>query len=452
MLNKLKISKKMKKIFIILFMVICFNNFKAYSQFEQLSQLIQSGVTDAEKLSGAYLKPITTGFIFGMGNGWYNTAKTHKLGGFDIGFGVGYVTAPASAKNFNIKDLKLNAIQLTDSSKTMAPTIFGNTENNLTIRIKQQLSFSVENITSIVNEATSEYQLTGPQKDILNQILTSQTASTLTTKTFQIDQEITSFDLKGLKGYVGDMPLPEEYLGVPEVTLLQAAVGLPLDFEVGVRYVPTLSFSGWNFNQIGFQVKHEFKRWIPGFKTVPIDVSALLGYNHMAFYTDNLDYNSMLPINSASFIRDNSFTLFNDQKFSTTINSFTTQIIISKKLLIFTPYIGFGFTSGSFNMGFKGHYAIPGVALDKNALKTSALNNTPINELVKPALVDPNSTEYVFLVKPENKKDPITIKDNATAMNATVGFRLQLLLLSLNLQYTIQPYAMYHFGMGFSFR
>lgn len=46
------------------------------------SILLASG--DAEKLTEAYINPAMKGLIFGMNNGWYHTAKTHKLLGFDI--------------------------------------------------------------------------------------------------------------------------------------------------------------------------------------------------------------------------------------------------------------------------------------------------------------------------------------------------------------------------------
>ena len=42
-------------------------------------------------------------FGAGLNNGWYNTAKPHSLGGFDLTFTLNTVIIPNSAETFNIK-------------------------------------------------------------------------------------------------------------------------------------------------------------------------------------------------------------------------------------------------------------------------------------------------------------------------------------------------------------
>ena len=39
-------------------------------------------------------------FGAGLNNGWYNTAKPHSLGGFDLTFTLNTVMIPNSCKNF----------------------------------------------------------------------------------------------------------------------------------------------------------------------------------------------------------------------------------------------------------------------------------------------------------------------------------------------------------------
>ena len=54
---------------------------KAQDGFENLLLASQG---DSEKLLQAYFSPLFEGFTSGMNNGWYHTAKVHKL--FDLMF------------------------------------------------------------------------------------------------------------------------------------------------------------------------------------------------------------------------------------------------------------------------------------------------------------------------------------------------------------------------------
>ena len=52
--------------------------------FQSKSQQITIFEDDASNFLEAYFSPIGESFGAGLNNGWYNTAKPHKLGGFDI--------------------------------------------------------------------------------------------------------------------------------------------------------------------------------------------------------------------------------------------------------------------------------------------------------------------------------------------------------------------------------
>ena len=55
---------------------------------------------DGEKFIEAYFTPMAESFGAGLNNGWYNTAKPHSLGGFDLTFTVNTVIIPRFSKNF----------------------------------------------------------------------------------------------------------------------------------------------------------------------------------------------------------------------------------------------------------------------------------------------------------------------------------------------------------------
>ena len=83
------------------------------SSFSQ--SILANDIAQGEKLIEAYFTPMAESFGAGLNNGWYNTAKPHSLGGFDLTFTLNTVLIPSSAKTFNIKvpgGLKTPAVPL----------------------------------------------------------------------------------------------------------------------------------------------------------------------------------------------------------------------------------------------------------------------------------------------------------------------------------------------------
>ena len=73
--------------------------------FTSYSQIIsEEDIFQGEKLIETYFTPMTESFGAGLNNGWYNTAKPHKFGGFDVTFTLNTVIIPNSAETFKIED------------------------------------------------------------------------------------------------------------------------------------------------------------------------------------------------------------------------------------------------------------------------------------------------------------------------------------------------------------
>jgi hypothetical protein len=67
----------MKKYLLIITTVFAFCiNTKAQDGIENI---LFADISDANKLTLEYLRPASEGFIYGMSNGWYHTAKVHKI-------------------------------------------------------------------------------------------------------------------------------------------------------------------------------------------------------------------------------------------------------------------------------------------------------------------------------------------------------------------------------------
>ena len=80
----------------------------SFSQFDNVD-FLKSVPADGAKFLQAYISPWANAFGAGLNSGWYNTAKPHKFGGFDIttGFNVGIV--PSSAEKFDLSKIGLSS-------------------------------------------------------------------------------------------------------------------------------------------------------------------------------------------------------------------------------------------------------------------------------------------------------------------------------------------------------
>jgi hypothetical protein len=75
---------------------------------------------DANAFLSAYFSPFTNSIGAGLNSGWYNTAKPHKLAGFDVSLTINMITLSDEQKSFNPND-----IANFSSSDNSTPTILG---------------------------------------------------------------------------------------------------------------------------------------------------------------------------------------------------------------------------------------------------------------------------------------------------------------------------------------
>jgi hypothetical protein len=172
---------------------------------------LKIGVNDASKITEAYIAPWANAFGAGVNGSWYNTAKPHKLGGFDItlGFNVGIV--PSSDNTYDVSKLGLENFTGTG----MAPTA------------------------------------SGPKEP--RPVLTS----------------------KGISGVASiTVPTPPgSNWGYMPVPTLQAGIGLPLGTELKIRYIPKIPVGDADISSWGVGLLHSLMQYLPGDKVLPFDVS-----------------------------------------------------------------------------------------------------------------------------------------------------------------------------------
>ena len=184
----------------------------------QVTSILADDITQGEQIIEAYFTPMAESFGAGLNNGWYNTAKPHKLGGFDLTFTLNTVIIPNSAETFKIEEAGGNAFT---SSEDVASTIFGSSD---------------------------------------------QTGMTYTNSNTGLSA---NFDMPGgLK--TPALPIP----------MIQAGIGLIKKTAIDVRVMPMMNVGkNINVNLFGIGFKHDLLQWIPVVgDAIPMSLSIQGGY------------------------------------------------------------------------------------------------------------------------------------------------------------------------------
>ncbi|UKJ06517.1 DUF6588 family protein [Solitalea lacus] len=257
---------------------------------------------DAGKLAQAYLNPFLKGFGTGLNNGWFQTAKTHGLGRFDITITPSVSFVPTEGRSFDLKTLGLSSNVRYSQTNTFSPTLMGDNNEGPEVAVY------------------GKHPVTGN------------------------DAELAKFRLpQGLGFHVAPAPMA------------QVSVGLIKGTEVGVRFIPALNMGdAGNIKLFGFGIKHDVKQWIPGMKLLPFDLSVMAAFTNLTYRkgTELTPDQGALP---KSEVYNQSTA---NQRLEFTSKGFMTNAIISKKISVLTVFGGVGYQSTTSEVGLLGKYPI----------------------------------------------------------------------------------------------
>jgi len=334
----------------------------AFSQ-SNVSGLIKSSPADATKLAQAYLKPLFKGLGVGLNSGWNNTAHSKNLLRFDLRFGITGAVVPQFDESFDVTKIGLsNNLRPSNPAQTITPTLSGSKDNNTQLTV-----YDANN------------------------------------------QPLESFTLPGGTG-IGLIPAPQ----------LQGSIGLSRGIELSVRAMPTVKL-GSDFGSIGMfggGLKVELIPLISGMadKILPIDLAVAAGYTQ---FTYEVPLNVPAPSNAlpSSATQPNNFS---NQRVEAKFSGINTEFIISKRILLFTPFISLGYNTAKTDAGMKGNYPIiDGI--------------TPLGQ----------RTYSVFT-------DPINIKQtDISGFRTNIGFQLNLAFFRIYGSYSMAEYNSFNGGLGF---
>ncbi len=340
------------------FILLLASTTQLIAQEGNFSNFFKAETGDATKLTQAYLSPLFRGIGVGLNSGWYHSARAKNLGKFDVKFMATGAFVPSEDQSFDVRNIGLsNQTRLAPNQSTsFSPTAFGK-------------------------------DIKGPEMEL-----------------FASDgKPLGSFTLPNGLGF-NIVPSPQ----------LQVTVGVIKNTDVSVRYTPKIGNNDFGrFSVFGFGAKHEITSLLfPGKteKLIPIDIAIAFAYSQINFERKITKDEQLDESNSG---RDLNQRI--DGKFS----GISADIIVSKKLSVFTPFVSLSYNTSKTNVGIKGDFIFKS----------------------DPTLPMPNYTTAT---------DPVSIQQNdLAAFRGNIGFQLQLAFFRLYSTYSIGKYQAFTAGIGF---
>jgi hypothetical protein len=324
--------KKMKsKLIVLSILFATFYTSSVFAQFTQIGSFMTGSVDDAEKLFGAYISPYANGIGAGLSAGWYNTAKPHKLGGFDITITLNTAIIPSADKSFN-------------------PASLGLGEGNSLI---SRVDVSGDSPTAAGSKDA------GP-------VMTYYTDVPGLGET-----ELASFELPKGSGIAYTMN-----------PMLQVGIGLAKGTDISIRYSPELKIGeGGKVGLWGIGLKHSIKQWIPALEKLPLFEMTLQGGYTKLYSSNSIDFQASF-YEDADIVIDNP-NFYSDQEMLLDISNTTVNLLLSADLKVVCFYGGVGISSTKTNLKLEGNYPFPEVQGTQIIVTDETAIKDPIDITIK---------------------------------------------------------------------
>lgn len=334
----------------------------AFSQ-SDVSGLIKSGPADATKLAQAYLKPLFKGLGVGLNSGWNNTAHSKNLLRFDLRLGITGAVVPQLEENFDVTKIGLSSnIRPSNPSQTITSTLAGSNGNNTQMTVYDSNNQPLETFT--MPEGAGITLIPAPQ--------------------------------------------------------LQGTIGLSRGLEFTLRAMPNVNLGDdiGTIGMFGGGLKVEILPLISGTmdKIFPLDLAVAAGYTQFN-YKVPLDVPVPAGAQPGSPTQNQDFS---NQRIEAKFSGINAEAIISKKFLVFTPFLSLGYNTSKTDAGLKGNYPfVTGVGL--LGQKTYTTFTDPVNI---------NQTDI-------------------SGFRTNLGFQLNLAFFRIYGSYSMAEYNSFNGGIGF---
>lgn len=237
----------MKKLIVLAILALPFLGKAQY-----IEEFLKAGTEDASKLSEKYVNPMAKGFMYGLNNGWYTTARVHKKLGFDITIVANLAKVPTAEQTFEFVKNDFKTLTLKDGPATIQ--------------------------TAMGGKNTTKLEFTSPV------------------------------------GTVGSIELPDgigEDLpmnAVPSATV-QVGVGIPIiNADLKVRYMPKVGFDDIKVGMIGVGIQKDITKMLK-LKYTPFHLSVLAAFTQLKADYDIQEESNIKGSGQKLAYKVNAFTL-----------------------------------------------------------------------------------------------------------------------------------------------
>jgi len=318
--------QNIRKFFFITLVIVAVNNVSA-----QLPALdfVYGYTNDARLLLQEYMRPYANIMGANLNAGWYNTAKPHKPGGFDVTATFSIAYAPPAALSYDLNTLSGLRAEV-GGATSIAPTAAGEME----VRPELVYSAVVDNPVSGVPETYELARITHPNGS-------------------------------GLKW----LPMP----------MAQASIGLFKGTDITLRFVPEVRLSDYGrIGLYGIGGRHSISQWIPVLKSLDfINIAVQGGYTKLST-SAHLD---MQPIAEVPMPNPPNF---NDQFLNMDVSGWTVNLIASQSIPVITVYEGIGYANSLVELALIGKYPINTIVTEQGddfGKTTYTVAEDPIEEM-----------------------------------------------------------------------
>jgi hypothetical protein len=216
---------------IVVLCVLIFNNNRLRAQSGDILDILYCGPEDATRYADKYFEPVFKGLGYGFNNGWYNTAATHQLWGFDFTFSANLAYVPDNDNYFTFRNQDYLVTQLESGTEAETPTLFGPNEHGPVITVADEESGLM----------------------------------------------IASFEGPRGAGFEDEWGL-----GAVPSPIIQVGVGLFKNTDLKLRYIPDVARKDFDYSVWGIGLMHDIGQWIPAVKKLPLDISVFGAYSKLS--------------------------------------------------------------------------------------------------------------------------------------------------------------------------
>jgi len=271
----------------------------AFSYAQVDADFLKGGIDDGMRLVEAYITPYVKAFGASSNSAWYNTAKPHKFGGFDLTLSVSAGLVPKSDKTFDLSSIGLENLTLVDPSNTIAPTAAGPDKAGPALEL-------IENVGGY-------------------------------------DIPIVEFESMPGTGW-GVLPAP----------MLQAGVGMPLGIDLKIRYIPKTPIGEGSVRLLGGGLMHSVSQYFNAFDILPVNISLFGSYSSLrssipiTIVPD--DYSNMVIYSPSDFM---------DQFIGVDVSSWNVSVVGSVDIPLVSGFISLGYASSTTIIDLLGNIPLP---------------------------------------------------------------------------------------------